>query len=96
MNPKDPTRYLTVCQTALDLVRAYGIQTLDAIPDPRARVTVLRGLENQLRTQTHCAVNTSKQHIARACRRLRADPHAVATLPDGFAGGRPRKRADAA
>lgn len=90
-NPKGPTRYLTVFQTALDLVRTYGIQTLDAIPDPRARVAAIINLEVQLRAQTNCAVNTSKHHIARACRRLRADPHAVATLPDGFAGGRPRK-----
>ena len=89
--PKDPSRYLTVFQAALDLVRDYPLAALDTIPEPRARVAALRGLEKQLRAQTGCAVNTSKQHLARACRRLRADPNAGATLPDRFAGGRPQK-----
>jgi len=60
---------------AVAIVREFGIKKLDAMENP-ARSAQLTVFRVQLQQETGCTRETARQHIAKACRRLR-DPNFV-------------------
>lgn len=57
---------------ARQLVAAVGgVEVLDAMTDLEARQSVLVGLAKQLATNEGITYKTARQHIAKACRRMR-------------------------
>ncbi len=64
---------------AMRLVGAFGITSLDALPDYE-RVHKLQGFAAEFRKETRVSYYTSRQYVAFACRRLRG--HEVARRKD--------------
>jgi len=65
-------RYTEIHEAAKALVASVGgVSTLDAMDNLDARRSVLVGLAKQLTTAEGITYPTARQHIAKACRRMR-------------------------
>lgn len=60
---------------AIEIVREFGIENLDAMDDMVERRAELRRMYHQLEDEMQCHYDTAKRHIAKACRRLRHPDH---------------------